>query len=106
MLSAANAGAGMLKTSYCGDQLPPVYIFADVIRLRGEFLSLRTGLDLSVLAHTSQQVLSLLSSQQAVKSQFSYGVRDTLQSEFHLRSGDDQATVLSCVKSTWIRAFG
>lgn len=96
MIAAARAGAALLKTAVVSSALPSAAALADILKLRGDSLGLRCGLNLPVLEQVCARVRDMLTAKQSDRSPFTAGVQ-VPEEKFLLHAGDDRKTVAAFV---------
>ena len=91
-LAAVSAGALQIKTGVSCKNAPSLSAVSDVLRLKGDSLGIKTGLNHTLLDHSTAKISSDLTGKRSATSPFDNGVQ-SIGEDFNLTKDDDINTV-------------
>jgi len=92
VLSAVASGATQIKTAVACKGAPSLVSVSDMIRIKGDSLGIRTGLNSALLEHSVSKLYETLTGRKSPTSPFDNGVQN-IGEDFALSADDDINTV-------------
>lgn len=91
-LAAISAGATQIKTAVACDNVTSILSVAGVLKEKGDYLAVKTGLNYALLGHSVEKLTEMLTGRRSSTSPFDSGVRKITE-DFSLGKDDDVNTV-------------